>query len=84
MGIGSRGSFTKLDLSDALTQIPLEVVSMKFTTINTHKRLYRYNSFTMEFRQAKAFCKRQLTIFFKNTASHLLSIKKNIDMLVIK
>lgn len=34
--------FTKLDLSSAFLQVPLEEVSRKYTTINTHRGLYQY------------------------------------------
>ena len=36
-------SFTKLDLAHAYSQIPLSEASNQYVTINTHKRLYRYN-----------------------------------------
>lgn len=36
-------SFTKLDLAHAYQQIPLAEDSKKYTTINTHKGLFRYN-----------------------------------------
>ena len=38
-----RQSFTKLDLAHAYQQIPLTVDSKRYTTINTHKGLFRYN-----------------------------------------
>jgi predicted aspartyl protease len=38
--------FSKLDMSQAYQQIPLEDQSKKFTTINTHKGLFQFNRFT--------------------------------------
>ena len=35
--------FSKLDLSQAYLQLPLEDSSKEFVTINTHKGLFRYN-----------------------------------------
>ena len=35
--------FTKLDLSHAYSQLPLEEKSKEYVTINTHKGLFRYN-----------------------------------------
>lgn len=34
--------FTKLDLSSAFLQVPLEEASRKYTTVNTHRGLYQY------------------------------------------
>ncbi|XP_061567238.1 uncharacterized protein K02A2.6-like [Cololabis saira] len=39
----SGGQFTKLDMSHAYHQIPLEEESKKYVTINTHKGLFTYN-----------------------------------------
>uniref|UniRef100_A0A914YQN2 RNA-directed DNA polymerase n=1 Tax=Panagrolaimus superbus TaxID=310955 RepID=A0A914YQN2_9BILA len=36
--------FSKLDLADAFLQIPLDEESKKFTTINTHKGLFQYQT----------------------------------------
>jgi ribosome-interacting GTPase 1 len=35
--------FTKLDVAHAYLQIPLSEASLQYTTINTHKGLFRYN-----------------------------------------
>ena len=37
--------FTKLDLSQAYQQLPLDDDSKKYTTINTHRGLFQYNRF---------------------------------------
>ncbi len=41
--LGGAEYYSKLDLSQAYTQIPLEEESKKYTTINTHKGLFKYN-----------------------------------------
>ena len=41
--LGGGNTFTKLDMSQAYQQLPLDNDSKKFTTINTHKGLYQYN-----------------------------------------
>ena len=38
-----RQFFSKLDLSQAYLQLPLEEDSKEFVTVNTHKGLFRYN-----------------------------------------
>ena len=35
--------FSKLDLSQAYLQLPLDEKSTEYVTVNTHKGLYRYN-----------------------------------------
>ena len=41
--VGDAKYFSKIDLSNAFLQIPLEEDSKKFTTINTSEGLFRYN-----------------------------------------
>ena len=41
--LGGGSKFSKLDMSQAYQQLTLDEDSKKYTTINTHKGLYRYN-----------------------------------------
>ncbi len=41
--LGGGEKFTKLDLSQAYQQLPLEDDSKQYTTINTHRGLFQYN-----------------------------------------
>jgi hypothetical protein len=41
--LAGRKFFTKLDMSSAYLQLPLDDESKKYTTINTHKGLFQYN-----------------------------------------
>ena len=41
--LSSGVTFTKLDLSQAYLQLPLEENSKKYATVNTHQGLYQYN-----------------------------------------
>ena len=41
--LGGGEKFTKLDLSEAYQQLPLDEDSKKYTTINTHRGLLQYN-----------------------------------------
>jgi len=40
--LGKGRTFTKIDLSHAYQQLPLDETSCKFVVINTHKGLFRY------------------------------------------
>ena len=50
--------FSKLDLAHAYLQVPLELDSKKFTTINTHKGLYQYTRLPFGISSAPAIFQR--------------------------
>ena len=50
--------FTKLDLTSAYQQIPLDEESKRFTTINTPRGLFRYNRLPFEIASAPAIFQR--------------------------
>ena len=47
--------FSKLDLSQAYQQLPLDPDSKKFTTINTHKRLFQFERLPFGISTASTF-----------------------------
>ena len=53
-------SFTKLDLAHAYQQIPLTDDSKRYTTINTHKGLFRYNRLPFGVESAPAIFQRTM------------------------
>ena len=53
-------SFTKLDLAHAYQQIPLTDDSKRYTTINTHKGLFRYNRLPFGVASAPAIFQRTM------------------------
>ena len=52
--------FSKLDLSHANPQLPLDEASKQFVTINTHKGLFRYNRLPFGVRTAPAIFQRTI------------------------
>ena len=52
--------FSKIDLQSAYLQMELEEVSKEFTTINTHKGLYRFNRLAFGISSAPAIWQRAM------------------------
>ena len=71
--------FTKLDFSHAYTQLKLSEEAKQYTTINTHKGLFRYNRLCYGIASAPAIFQRTLEQLF----SELDSVKNYIDDLYI-
>ena len=53
-------NFTKLDLSQAYLQLPLEEESKEYVTVNTHKGLFRYNRLPFGVSSAPAIFQRTI------------------------
>ena len=58
--LSGRQKFTKLDLSHAYQQLPLDEHSKKLVTVNTHKGLYRYNRLPFGVASAPAIFQRTM------------------------
>ena len=57
--------FTKLDLSQAYLQLPLEDASKQFLTINTHKGLFQFNHLPFGVSAAPAIFQRAMDSLFQ-------------------
>ena len=55
--LGGGEKFTKLDLSQAYQQLPLEEDSKQYTTINTHRACFNITGCPMEYRQRQVSSK---------------------------
>ena len=65
-------SFSKLDLSSAYLQFPLDEASKKYTTINTHKGLFEYNRLPFGVASAPAIFQR-----------HMETLMQGLDMVAV-
>ena len=61
--------FTKLDLSQAYLQLPLEDASKQFLTINTHKGLFQFNRLPFGVSAAPAIFQRAMDSLFQGLKS---------------
>ena len=59
-------TYTKLDLAHAYLQVPLDVESKKFTTINIHRGLYQYNRLPFGISSAPAIFQRTIENILQN------------------
>ena len=63
--LGGGMEFKKLDLSQAYQQLGLDEESEKYTTINTHKGLFRYNRLPYGIASAPGIFQRTMKVSFK-------------------
>ena len=59
-------AFTKLDLSQSYTQIPLDENSKTLTTINTQKELFQLNRLPFGISSAPVICQRRMQELLKD------------------
>lgn len=71
--------FTKLDLSQAYTQIPLDDTSAGYVTINTHQGLYRYKRLPYGVASAPAIFQR----FMESILQGIPNVGVHIDDIII-
>ena len=71
--------FSKLDLSSAFQQIPLNEESRKFTTINTNKGLFQYTRLPFGISSAPSIFQR----FMDSVLSGLHGVASYIDDIVV-
>ena len=72
--IGYGEHFTKLDLSQAFHQFPLEENSKKYTIINTLKGLYQYTRLVFGVPSATAICQRYLETLFERQSGVVVRV----------
>ena len=71
--------FTKLDLSHAYSQRQLDDKSKEYVTINTHKRLFRYNRLSCGTSSAPAIFQRTI----ENTFQCILHVAVYLDDIIV-
>ena len=62
-------TFTKIDLSQAYQQIPLEEESQKYVVINTHKGLFKYTRLPFSVSSAPGIFQRVMEGLLRNSQS---------------
>lgn len=64
--LGGGKKFTKLDMSQAYQQLPLDDESKQYTTINTHKGLFQYTRLPNGISSAPAIFQRNMENLLQN------------------
>ena len=72
--LGGGESYTKLDLSQAYQQLLLDEKSRNFTTINTHKGLFRYNRLCYGLKSALGIFQRAMKSILQGIGNVIIRI----------